>query len=128
MNQTILLLENCPCRCVCTVIAKICQLWFIYLIQAYNFYGRDDPSLNIPSCLHPTHIGGDVPSSLINPSPPARPQKKTLKKKSRGRKSKKDQQDSDGEQDVESSRYHASLYFIPQFNQLEQYNYYATQE
>lgn len=73
-------------------------------MQAYNFFGRDDPSVEIPACLQPTHIGEDLPASVVNPAPPTRPQKKILKKKARPRKSKKDC-DSDGDADNEQYRW-----------------------
>ncbi|XP_067946711.1 HEAT repeat-containing protein 6-like isoform X2 [Watersipora subatra] len=67
-------------------------------LKAYNFFGRDDPSVQIPTCLQPTHLGDDIPASLVNPSPPSRPHKKTLKKKSKSRRSKGDTRDSDEEE------------------------------
>ena len=78
-----------------TPIRQFINTLIITFLQAYNFYGRDDPSVKIPSCLEPSHIGSDVPSSIINPSPPHRPQKKTVKKKTKSRKPKRDQGDSD---------------------------------
>jgi len=55
-------------------------------LQAYSFFGRDDPSVHMPTCLQPVHMGPDVPPSLVNPAPPPRPQKKQTKKKTRTRK------------------------------------------
>lgn len=66
-------------------------------LKAYNFYGKDDPSLKIPSVLEPTNIASDVPIDLVKPTPPCRPQKRGGKKKSKPRRRKQDGDGEDGE-------------------------------
>ena len=97
-----------------TLIRQLINTLIITFLQAYNFYGRDDPSVKIPSCLEPSHIGSDVTASIINPSPPQRPQKKTVKKKTKSRKPKRDQGDSDDGGGEERNGEYVSLSLIVQ--------------